>query len=95
MPDVLEGSKIVIALDNHKGLFRDEESFSKFIANLNEALEKDPMPQVTVGNELLFTALSGEVSKLLLAERIVSRLWTNPGLLSKLKDSLEDNDIVD
>ena len=86
---------MVIALDKQKALFRDAAAFEQFVQVLREAIKDDSMPLVVSGEELLFTAVSREMAQHLLADRILNRLCEDPELLSKLKDRLESDDIID
>ena len=84
-----------IILDEHKGLFKDEASYARFIDILRSSITSDTMPIVLAEHELLFTAVPPGATKDILAERIVRRLWENPGLLDDIRDRLENDDIVE
>ena len=85
----------VIILDEHKDLFKDEASFNKLIGVFKAALDQNAMPMVLSTRELLFTAISPEMTKEVLAERILKRFWENPDRLDELRRRLESGELVE
>lgn len=86
---------MLIALEEKRDLFRDNDAFENFIQFFRDAVANDATPLVVSGHEPLFTAVSPESAQQLLAGRILKRLAENPEMLSNLKDRLESEDIVE
>ena len=86
---------MIIELDKQKALFRDEAAFEELLQIFRRALEKEAMPLVVSGDEVLFVAVSREFIQQLMADRILKRFPEKPGMLSDLRNRLESDDIVD
>lgn len=84
-----------IILEEHKSLFKDEDSFESFIQVFESALSQSDMPAVFWNQGLLFTAVSPQAMKEVISERILRRVSERPELLTEIKDRLERDDIVE
>ena len=73
----------IIILDDHKDLFKDEASFHQLVSIFRTALDQNSMPMVLSTKELLFTAISPDMTKEILAERILKGFWENPERLNQ------------
>jgi hypothetical protein len=84
-----------IILDEYKDLFKDEASYARFVGLLRASINENAMPIVLAEREFLFTAVPPGATKEILSERIIRRLWENPGLLDDIRDRLENDPIVE
>lgn len=85
-----------IRLDDHMNLFRDPESFLKFLHIFRDALQGGGTPTIVAQKEpMKFHAVSDEFAKAALADRILRRLAENPDTFSELKESLEDDAVIE
>lgn len=81
----------------NKGLFKDEASYQEFLGTFQEALSGGNLPMVLPSDtdEVLFTAISPELTKQVLCDKILQRFGENPSLMDELRDRLENDKIVD
>jgi hypothetical protein len=86
---------MILSLDEHKGLFKNEASYHELVELFKQALSVNSMPLILAEKEVVFTALSPEGTKELLRDRILKRFSEDPGLLAEMKDRLEKDVIVE
>jgi len=82
-----------LILDEYEGLFRDHESFTKFVQVLEEKLRDDFSPVLSKA-EILGAFLSSEATKDVIYDRLIQRMGRNPDLLDELKRRIEDDKTV-
>lgn len=81
-------------LDEHRGLFRDEESFARFVTLFSSQMGQDFSPVIS-GDAILGAVLSPEATKDFLYERMIRRMSSNPKLLDEIRDRIENDEIVE
>lgn len=69
-----------LVLDEHKNLFRDEESYDQFVKVLSNLLSQDFSP-VIAEDTVLGATLSPEATKEFLYERMIRKISTSPKVL--------------
>jgi hypothetical protein len=81
----------------NKELFKDEASYQEFVETFREALSGENLPMVLPSDtdDVLFAAISPELTKKVLCDKILQRLGENPSLMDELRDRLENDKIVD
>lgn len=83
-----------LVLDEHKNLFRDEESFDQFVKVLTNLLGQDFSP-VIAEETVLGAVLSPEATKEVLYERMIRKISSSPEVLDEIRDRIENEEIVD
>lgn len=83
-----------LVLDEHRALFKDDESFGQFIQILASRLGQDFSPVIS-NEKVLGAVLSPEATKEVLYERMIRRLSKSPKILDELRDRIESDEIVD
>ena len=86
----------VLDLSKHKTLFASDEALREFVQILHESIDKSGTSIVLdeKGN-VVGAALSSDVMKQILSERILRRLLKAPDLVAKIHHRLEHDEIVD
>lgn len=83
----------VLKLTDH---FTNEEELRKFTRELQKDTDKNE-PVIVIGekDEVLCTMLSSDLTKQILAQRILKRLFETPSLIDEIQRRLEHDEIVD
>jgi len=83
----------VLKLADH---FTNKEELSKFTRELQKDAEKnEPVILLDENGEVICTMLSSELTKKVLAQRILKRLFESPNLIDEIQRRLEHDEIVD
>lgn len=83
-----------IVLEEHKNLFRDEQSYEQFVQLLASVLGQD-MSLIMSRDQVLGAILSPEATKEVLYDRIIRKVSSSPSILEDLRDRIENDEIVD
>ena len=83
-----------LVLDEYRNLFRDDSCFDHFVKSVSDRLEQDLLP-IILKERVLGAILSPEATKEMLYERMIRRISQSPEILDKLKDRIENDEIVD
>ena len=83
-----------LILDEHRNLFKDQESFDQFLQILATNLGQDSS-LVLSGGRVLGTVLSPEATKEILYERMIRGISKSPEVLDEIRDRIENDEIVD
>jgi len=83
-----------IKLDDYRDLFRDSESFSKFINAFRKASSGD-LTMLMASNEVVGSVMSPQATKDVIYDRMIQRMASKPGLLEEIADRIDNDEIVD
>lgn len=81
-------------MEEYKGLFKDEESFLKFVEVFREKLADDFSP-VLSNSVVLGAIVSSEAAKDYIYERIVKRIAKSPEILTDIQHRLKNDKVID
>ncbi len=79
-------------IENFASYFRDAESYSKFVAALEEACSSTTTPFISHG-KILGITISTEFGKEILAKRLVERWTQDPGQIDRLIESMKEEGV--
>lgn len=83
----------VLKLADH---FTNKEELRKFMQELQKDTDKnEPVFLLDENGEVICTMLSSELTKKVLAQRILKRLFETPHLIDEIQRRLEHDEIVD